>query len=37
MRFAFALRHDAIDRNPVEGTSPLRPSKATYGPCAVTR
>ena len=27
--FAFALRHDAIARNPVEGTSQLRRSKAT--------
>lgn len=27
--FAYALRHDAIARNPVEGTSPLRRSKAT--------
>lgn len=26
--FAFALRHDAVSRNPVEGTSPLRESKA---------
>jgi hypothetical protein len=26
--FAFALRHDAIARNPVEGTSPLRAAKA---------
>jgi integrase len=25
--FGFALRHDAIDRNPVEGTSPLRKPK----------
>ena len=29
MLFAFALRHDAIARNPVEGTSPLRRAKAT--------
>lgn len=29
MLFAFALRHDAIARNPVEGTSPLRRVKAT--------
>lgn len=27
--FGFALRHDAIARNPVEGTSPLRASKRT--------
>ncbi|WP_460832235.1 site-specific integrase [Nocardioides hungaricus] len=27
--FAFALRHDAIARNPVEGTSQLRRAKAT--------
>lgn len=27
--FAFALRHDAIARNPVEGTSPLRRAKAS--------
>jgi integrase len=27
--FGFALRHDAIARNPVEGTSPLRASKAS--------
>ncbi len=29
MLFAYALRHDAIARNPVEGTSQLRRSKAT--------
>ena len=29
MLFAFALRHDAIARNPVEGTSQLRRAKAT--------
>lgn len=29
MLFAFALRHDAIARNPVEGTSPLRRAKAS--------
>lgn len=27
--FSYALRHDAISRNPVEGTSPLRKRKAT--------
>ncbi|MGY2702787.1 hypothetical protein ACVW2K_002371 [Nocardioides sp. HB32] len=27
--FGFALRHDAIGRNPVEGTSPLRKPKGT--------
>lgn len=27
LMFAFALRHDAISRNPVEGTSPLRKRK----------
>ena len=27
--FAFALRHDAISRNPVEGTSPLRKPKGS--------
>jgi integrase len=27
--FGFALRHDAISRNPVEGTSPLRKPKGT--------
>jgi integrase len=27
--FAFALRHDAIARNPVEGTSPLRKTKGS--------
>ena len=27
LMFAFALRHDAISRNPVEGTSPLRRRK----------
>lgn len=32
--FAFALRHDAVSRNPVEGTSPLRQSKAK--PTALT-
>jgi integrase len=32
--FAFALRHDAIARNPVEGTSPLRKPKGT--PMALT-
>jgi integrase len=29
MLFAFALRHDAVARNPVEGTSQLRRSKPT--------
>jgi integrase len=29
MLFAYALRHDAIARNPVEGTSQLRRTKAT--------
>ena len=29
MLFAYALRHDAIARNPVEGTSQLRRAKAT--------
>ncbi|TIC88245.1 site-specific integrase [Nocardioides sp. GY 10113] len=29
MLFGYALRHDAIGRNPVEGTSQLRQSKAT--------
>ena len=29
LMFAFALRHDAIARNPVEGTSQLRRAKAT--------
>src|SRR4051812_43676713 len=32
--FAFALRHDAISRNPVEGTSPLR--KPRGAPTALT-
>jgi hypothetical protein len=29
MLFGYALRHDAIARNPVEGTSPLRRAKST--------
>lgn len=29
LMFAFALRHDALTRNPVEGTSPLRKPKST--------
>jgi len=29
LMFGFALRHDAISRNPVEGTSPLRKPKVT--------
>jgi integrase len=29
MLFGYALRHDAIARNPVDGTSPLRRAKAT--------
>jgi integrase len=29
LMFGFALRHDAIARNPVEGTSPLRTPKGT--------
>jgi site-specific recombinase XerD len=29
MVFGYALRHDAIARNPVEGTSQLRRAKAT--------
>jgi integrase len=29
LMFAFALRHDAIARNPVEGTSPLRSRKGS--------
>lgn len=32
--FAFALRHDAVSRNPVAGTSPLRRAKST--PTALT-
>ena len=42
LMFAFALRHDAISRNPVAGTSPLRKPKAapralTLGQIAVIR
>jgi hypothetical protein len=32
LMFAFALRHDAIARNPVEGTSPLRRRKQSPPP-----